>query len=242
MASENGEQQEAEAFLQSEGLRAATEATETMNDESPNNNNNSPAPNGSFSIRINIGNRSNRDTTVRRRRAIPDNTPTNNNSTPTSAPVHARTIDRFPGGQNTETTMPQPASLGTIRQRANVNGVWRRPVMRPMPTTGIRVTPPGRNTQVRIVTGDTGRVQQQPHRVQVSPLVPTPLPFHASSYNNTENESSSEQHDEDRNEFKCLICFGMSCTEYSFIMYILLGSMKRRLAHHPPSSNTLFAF
>ena len=32
------------------------------------------------------------------------------------------------------------------------------------------------------------RVQQQPQRVQLSPLVPTPLPYHASSYNSTNNE------------------------------------------------------
>lgn len=218
MASENGEpRDEVEALLQSEALRAATETTDEATNESANNNNSAYAPNRSISIRINVGNRPNTyGTTVRRRRpAMPENSDNNTQSSP--APVHARTIDRFPGGQSTETTRPQPPNLGSTRQHANANGALRRPDLIHIPMRGthgraIRVTPSGRNTQVRIVTGNgnttAGRVQQQPQRVQLSPLVPAPLPYHASSYNSTNNESSSEQHHEDRNEFKCLICFG----------------------------------
>jgi hypothetical protein len=217
MASENGEpRDEVEALLQSEALRAATETTDEATNESANNNNSAYAPNRSISIRINVGNRPNTyATTVRRRRpAMPENSDNNTQSSP--APVHARTIDRFPGGQSTETTRPQPPNLGSSTQHANANGALRRPDLIHIPMRGthgraIRVTPSGRNTQVRIVTGNgnttAGRVQQQPQRVQLSPLVPAPLPYHASSYNSTNNESSSEQHHEDRNEFKCLICF-----------------------------------
>eukprot|EP00544_Gedaniella_sp_CCMP2646_P008671 CAMPEP_0202484316 /NCGR_PEP_ID=MMETSP1361-20130828/3417_1 /ASSEMBLY_ACC=CAM_ASM_000849 /TAXON_ID=210615 /ORGANISM="Staurosira complex sp., Strain CCMP2646" /LENGTH=108 /DNA_ID=CAMNT_0049112917 /DNA_START=23 /DNA_END=345 /DNA_ORIENTATION=- len=108
MASENGEpRDEVEAaLLQSEALRAATETTDEATNESANNSNSNSAsaPNRSFSIRINVGNRLNTQwTTVRRRRpAMPENS--DNNTQPSPAPVHARTIDRFPGGQSTETT------------------------------------------------------------------------------------------------------------------------------------------
>lgn len=215
----------AEALQRSEALRAANEGA-------PNNGN------GNFTIRINVGgnvsvsNEQQGTSTIRQRRTGADSTSlqqdessSNNANRNYPAPVHARTIDRFPGQNNQGGSIRrvhiqnanggQPIRVVSTGQRVNQRRVQ---LQRAHHGQAVRVSPGNGNAQVRIVrnTGQPQMQQQQQQvaRVQLPPLAPQPLPYHGSHVSSgnaggTSNESSSDQHHEDRNDFKCLICFGM---------------------------------
>jgi hypothetical protein len=234
----------AEALQRSEALRAA-------NESAPNNNN------GNFTIRINVGgnvsvsNEQQGTSTIRQRRTGADSTSlqqessSNNANSNNPAPVHARTIDRFPGQNNQGGSIRrvhiqnanggQPIRVVT-GQRVNHRRVQ---LQRAHHGQAVRVSPGNGNAQVRIVrsTGQPQMQQQQQQqvaRVQLPPLVPQPLPYHG-SHASSGNESSSDQHHEDRNEFKCLICFGM-CVMCALLCPLLLCDCLSSHSVHSTSS------
>lgn len=252
-ANENVQQQEITGQDTAAAALRRSEQLRVENERNIANNNAANGNNGNFTIRINVGGNSSGSgrTIVRRRRpSVPQQhnsndvnghhgiTSTANQNAPQpqqQAPVHARTIDRFPGQQENQATNQQqqenPPRLvqmsmaeiqqelmqerqqqqqgnGQQRQRTGRERVYRIPVG----GRGIRVTTSGGNPQVRILTNGQQQAANQMRplqlqNVRVPPLVPQPLPFHG-SHSSSPNELSEQPHG-DGNEFKCLICFGM---------------------------------
>ena len=235
MAHENQEQE----IMDSDARRRAEEAVAAADSPAAAGSTNAPPSsnsNGTFTIHINVGGDPSaldeQSGTLRRRR-IQENT---TNQAPVHARTIDRLPQNNPHamGQARRVQLQRAHNGQAIRvhdnrahrvrivtnnhgQEANQGAAAReRPRIQGMHRAqnggqAIRVAPGGRGQQVRIVAnGGTGRPPRTQHvpRVPLPPLLPQPRPYHAQQYSsNDDNESSTTR--EERNDFKCLVCFGM---------------------------------